>query len=57
MSTQPEREERTVEIIEDATEKVVKRLGPYASRRLAEKAMNGVLRQLDHENFSVRLVK
>lgn len=43
-----------VEIVEDATEKVVKSMGPMPQSR-AEKVADGVMINLDHDRFHVRL--
>lgn len=43
-----------IEIVESATNKVVKKLGPYTSERLRDRADDGVNRQLNHERFYTR---
>lgn len=40
-----------VEIVETATNKVEKQLGPYETENLADKAESGVSRNLDHEKY------
>lgn len=45
-----------VEIVESASGGVEKKLGPYPSRRMAEKAEAGVCRNLDHERFYTRVL-
>ena len=47
---------RYVEIVEDATNKVVKRMGPHPLRK-AEKIADGASINLNHELYSVRVVK
>lgn len=44
-----------VEITEDATGKVIQRMGPHA-KRTAEKIADGVEINLNHERYSVRVV-
>ncbi len=43
-----------VEVVASATDEVVKRLGPFASAREAEKADNVVNINLNHERFYTR---
>lgn len=45
-----------VEIVEVGSDRVEKRLGPYLSRRQAEKAEAGVCRNLDVERFYTRVL-
>lgn len=47
----------SIEIVEHATGKVEKKLGPFASTRLRDKADDGLTRQLDHERFFTRYVR
>jgi hypothetical protein len=44
-----------VEIVEVGVDRVEKKLGPYSSRRQAEKAEAGVCRNLDTERFYTRV--
>jgi hypothetical protein len=44
-----------VEIVEDSTEEVVKRMGPMRLRQ-AERVEDGASINLDHERFSTRVV-
>lgn len=48
-----------VQIIEvtDGGEKIDRELGPYDDERLADKADNGVNRNLNHERFFTRQVQ
>lgn len=46
-----ESDEYFVRIIEWGTERIERELGPYGSLRLAERAEDGVLRNLDQERF------
>ncbi len=43
-----------VEVVESATDEVVKRLGPFASEHLAEKADRGANINLNHDRFYTR---
>lgn len=43
-----------VEVVESATEVVVKRLGPYSNENEAEKADRGANINLNHERFFTR---
>ncbi len=47
--------EYRVEIVEDATGKVVKSLPAY-SERAAEKLENGMIRNLNHAKYSTRII-
>lgn len=49
--------ELSIEIVESVTGKVEKKLGPYASERLRDKADDGVNRNLDHERFYTRFAR
>ena len=51
MSTKPPATKFFVEIIEIATRKPEKTLGPYDTRRVAGRAEDGVNRNLDHKRF------
>lgn len=44
-----------MEIVEVGADRVEKKLGPYSSRRTAEKAEAGVCRNLDRERFYTRV--
>lgn len=46
-----------VEIISIETDAVEKTLGPYASRHLADKAENGVMRNLNFDDFYTQIVE
>lgn len=46
-----------IEIVEAATGKVERRLGPYASEHLRDRADAGLTRQLDHERFYTRFAR
>jgi len=46
-----------IEIVESATNKVEKKLGPYASARLRDKADAGLTRTLDHAHFFTRFAR
>ena len=35
----------------DQPDRLEKKLGPYSSERMAERAHNGLFRQLDHDRF------
>lgn len=57
-STEEESERQlSIEIVEYTTSKVEKKLGPYASVRLRDKADDGVNRNLDHNRFYTRFVR
>jgi hypothetical protein len=45
-----------IEIVESATGAVEKKLGPFATERLRDKADDGLTRQLDHARFYTRFV-
>lgn len=45
-----------VEVVEDASGKVVKRMGPMPKRK-AERVDTGVRINLDHDRFSTRVVQ
>ena len=51
-----EQTQYNVEIVEDATDEVVKRMGPMPERR-AEKVAAGAMINLDHDRFHVRVVE
>jgi hypothetical protein len=44
-----------LEIVDSGSDRVEKKLGPYSSRRTAEKAEAGVCRNLDTERFYTRV--
>lgn len=52
-----EAKQLSIEIVETATGKVEKKLGPYASEHLCDKADDGVNRNLDHERFYTRFAR
>lgn len=56
-ATENEAKQLSIEIVESATGKVEKKLGPYASERLRDKADDGVNRNLDHERFYTRFAR
>lgn len=43
-----------IEIVEHATDKVERKLGPYASESLRDRADAGLQQNLDHERFFTR---
>lgn len=45
-----------VEIVEFGTDKIEKKLGPYANERTADKASNGVDRNLNHDKYFTRVM-
>ena len=45
-----------IESLPSGKERVEKKLGPYESERLADKADMGVNRNLNHERFFTRIV-
>lgn len=47
----------TKELADDEEFQIERRLGPYSSERLADRADNGINRQLDHERFFTRIVE
>lgn len=47
----------SIEIVEATTGKVEKKLGPFASERLRDRADAGLTRQLDHERFYTRFAR
>jgi hypothetical protein len=54
--SKPKQDEWYVEIVEDGTDQVVKRMGP-SPRRTAEKIEAGVNINLNHEQFTTRIVE
>jgi hypothetical protein len=44
-----------VQVIEFESGKVERELGPYVNERLAEKADDGLTRQLNHERYYTRI--
>ena len=46
-----------VEIIAYEDQEPVHTLGPFGSKKIAEKADNGLTRQLDHERFYTSIVE
>lgn len=46
-----------IEIVEGATGKVEKKLGPFSSMRLRDRADDGVNRRLDHERYYTRFAR
>ncbi len=45
-----------VEIVDSETDEVIEKLGPYATQRQAERADDGVSRNLNHDKYFTRLV-
>jgi hypothetical protein len=46
-----------IQIREWGTDRVERELGPYANQRIADRAENGLMRQLDHERFYTETVE
>lgn len=46
-----------IELLDDGTERIERELGPYANESQADKADDGVNRNMNHERFFTRQVQ